>query len=95
MRNRNTSHVHSIVPTRSCLTGRSTGPIAACRHLGYESLVQMPPRHNGPVSYDVRHLNPEDKSFGKAIDLRTSGLLCARRQKTLNAYSLVYFVTRE
>ncbi len=51
---RNTSHVHSVVPTRSCLTSHSTGPIAARRHLGYKSLAQMPPRHNGPVSSNVR-----------------------------------------
>ena len=36
------------------LTIRSTGPIAACRHLGYKSLAQMPARHNGPVSSNVR-----------------------------------------
>ena len=36
------------------LTIRSTGPIAACRHLGYKSLAQMPARRNGPVSSNVR-----------------------------------------
>ena len=36
------------------LTGRSTGPIAAGRHLGDKSLAQIPARRNGPVSYDVR-----------------------------------------
>ena len=36
------------------LTIRSTGPIAAGRHLGYKSLAQMPARHNGPVSSNVR-----------------------------------------
>ena len=36
------------------LTTRSTGPIAACRHLGYKSLAQMPTRRNGPVSSNVR-----------------------------------------
>ena len=36
------------------LTIRSTGPIAAYRHLGYKSLAQMPARHNGPVSSNVR-----------------------------------------
>ena len=36
------------------LTYRSTGPIAACRHLGYKSLAQMPARRNGPVSSNVR-----------------------------------------
>ena len=35
------------------LTIRSTGPIAACRHLGYKSLAQMPARRNGPVSSNV------------------------------------------
>ena len=36
------------------LTIRSTGPIAAGRHLGYKSLAQMPARRNGPVSSNVR-----------------------------------------
>ena len=36
------------------LTPRSTGPIAAGRHLGYKSLAQMPSRRNGPVSSNVR-----------------------------------------
>ena len=36
------------------LTHRSTGPIAAGRHLGYKSLAQMPTRRNGPVSSNVR-----------------------------------------
>ena len=36
------------------LTIRSTGPIAACRHLGYKSLAQMPAHRNGPVSSNVR-----------------------------------------
>ena len=37
------------------LTGRSTGPIAAGRHLGYKSLAQIPARRNRPVSFNVRH----------------------------------------
>ena len=41
-------------PHQCCLTGRSTGPIAAVQHLGYKSLAQIPARHNRPVSYDVR-----------------------------------------
>ena len=36
------------------LTCRSTGPIAAGRHLGYKSLAQIPPRRNRPVSFNVR-----------------------------------------
>ena len=36
------------------LTIRSTGPIAAGRHLGYKSLAQMPTHRNGPVSSNVR-----------------------------------------
>ena len=36
------------------LTIRSTGPIAACRHLGYKGPAQMPARRNGPVSSNVR-----------------------------------------
>ena len=39
---------------RRGLTIRSTGPIAAGRHLGYKSLAQMPARRNGPVSSNVR-----------------------------------------
>ena len=37
------------------LTRRSTGPIAAGRHLGYKSLAQTPARRNRPVSLYVRH----------------------------------------
>ena len=37
------------------LTCRSTGPIAAGRHLGYKSLAQTPARRNRPVSFDVSH----------------------------------------
>ena len=33
---------------------RSTGPIAAARHLGYKSLAQIPARLNRPVSLYVR-----------------------------------------
>ena len=44
---------------RRGLTSRSTGPIAAGRHLGYKSLAQMPARHTGPVSSNVRpHMPP-------------------------------------
>jgi hypothetical protein len=32
------------------ITRRSTGPIAAWRHLGYKTVAQMPPHRNGPVS---------------------------------------------
>ena len=37
-----------------CLTIRSTGPIAAGRHLGYKSLAQIPAHRNRPVSSNVR-----------------------------------------
>ena len=43
------------ITKRCCLTGRSTGPIAAGRHLGLKNLAQIPARRNRPVSYDVRH----------------------------------------
>ena len=48
---------------RRGLTIRSTGPIAAGRHLGYKSLAQMSARHNGPVSSNVRpqELSPEHR----------------------------------
>ena len=50
--------MHSPLTTkRCCLTGRSTGPIAAGRHLGFKSLAQMPARRNRPVSSNVRHQN--------------------------------------
>ena len=62
-------HPHKSVPPalmhspsitkRCCLTGRSTGPIAAGRHLGYKSLAQTPARRNRPVSLYVRH-HPEN-----------------------------------
>ena len=39
---------------RRGLTIRSTGPIAAGRHLGYKSLAQIPARRNRPVSSNVR-----------------------------------------
>ena len=53
------------LPLRRGLTYRSTGPIAACRHLGYKSLAQMPARRNGPVSSNVRprpHTQPKIKA---------------------------------
>ena len=40
---------------RRGLTIRSTGPIAAGRHLGCKSLAQMPAHRNGPVTSNVRH----------------------------------------
>ena len=44
---------YSTQPGRG-LTWRSTGPIAAGRHLGYKSLAQTPARRNRPVSLYVR-----------------------------------------
>ena len=44
----------STQPSRR-LTPRSTGPIAACRHLGYKILAQIPAHRNGPVNSNVRH----------------------------------------
>ena len=38
------------------LTCRSTGPIAAGRHLGYKSLAQIPAHRNRPVSFVVIRL---------------------------------------
>ena len=40
---------------RCRLTIRSTGPIAAGRHLGYKSLAQMPAHRNRPVTSNVSH----------------------------------------
>ena len=39
---------------RCGLTRRSTGPIAAGRHLGYKSISQIPAHRNRPVSLYVR-----------------------------------------
>ena len=51
----------SVMQIRRCgLTRRSTGPIAAGRHLGYKSLAQIPAHRNRPVSlYVRRHKLPE------------------------------------
>ena len=46
---------HSAFMQQCGLTTRSTGPIAAGRHLGYKSLAQMPTRRNGPFSSNVSH----------------------------------------
>ena len=47
--------VPALASRRQCwLTIRSTGPIAAGRHLGYKSLAQTPARRNRPVSSNVR-----------------------------------------
>ena len=47
--------VRTLIQRKPCrLTIRSTGPIAACRHLGYKSLAQMPAHRNGPVNSNVR-----------------------------------------
>ena len=87
----NACHVHSLVPTRSCLTSHSTGPIAACRHLGYKSLAQIPSRHNGPVSSNVRHLNPEESASARPLTFEPFRLLCALRPKIPNTYSFACF----
>ena len=54
---RNRTCTESFLPTsfQCWLTHRSTGPIAACRHLGYKSLAQIPAHRNGPVSSNVSH----------------------------------------
>ena len=43
-----------LAPAQRRLTIRSTGPIAAGRHLGYKSLAQIPAHRNRPVSSNVR-----------------------------------------
>ena len=68
----------SVQDTQCRLTIRSTGPIAAGRHLGYKSLAQMPARRNRPVSSNVRpHIlkavsrrSPKIKSIGAALPVR-------------------------
>ena len=51
---------HGLLASGRCgLTIRSTGPIAAGRHLGYKSLAQIPARLNRPVSSNVRRQNQE------------------------------------
>ena len=48
------STICSPVYRQRGLTIRSTGPIAAGRHLGYKSLAQIPAHRNRPVSSNVR-----------------------------------------
>ena len=61
-------------PKQCGLTIRSTGPIAAGRHLGYKSLAQIPAHRNRPVSSNVRPFNlnapvdPQDLSNGAYPD---------------------------
>ena len=50
---------------RRGLTIRSTGPIAAGRHLGYKSLAQIPAGRNRPVSSNVR---PHKQHWGHSTD---------------------------
>ena len=55
------------------LTRRSTGPIAAGRHLGYKSLAQIPAHRNRPVSLYVRphtetHLLYSPKNRGESLE---------------------------
>ena len=55
--------VPALASRRQCwLTIRSTGPIAAGRHLGYKSLAQMPACRNGPVTSNVRRQNTHPHS---------------------------------
>ena len=55
------------------LTIRSTGPIAAFRHLGYKSLAQMPAHRNGPVSSNVKpHPMPQGQ-FSRDSENALSG----------------------
>ena len=51
------------------LTIRSTGPIAACRHLPRHFILgQMPPHHNVPVSSNVRRRDPRQWSLVPRIN---------------------------
>ena len=52
------------------LTIRSTGPIAAGRHLGYKSLAQMPTHRNRPVSSNVRRHKIRPRSVAKLLELK-------------------------
>ena len=51
-------HLYSVPSLGLRITSRSTGPIAAGRHLGYKSLAQIPARLNRPVSLYVRPRSP-------------------------------------
>ena len=63
--------IRSTHPSRR-LTLRLTGPIAACRHLGYKSLAQIPAHRNGPVNSNVSH---HRKGAGEEFDsVETAGL---------------------
>ena len=63
------------------LTIRSTGPIAACRHLGYKSLSQIPAHRNGPVNSNVRRRRPNLRDSFTPQQLRC-GMLRHRHSHT-------------
>ena len=89
--------MHALVPTTSqCwLTNRSTGPIAACRHLGYKSQAQIPARHNWPVSSNVRpHIlksvpchRPRIQNNGNALHLQKCKLSAKDRARLSLTFS--------
>ena len=60
------------------LTLRSTGPIAACRHLGYKSLAQIPAHRNGPVNLNVRRRLFQGLRASKTPSSRTTFALHCR-----------------
>ena len=64
--------VRSTHPQRR-LTTRSTGPIAACRHLGYKSLAQMPAHRNGPVNSNVRRRRFRSVAFTSPNAIQSRG----------------------
>ena len=72
------------ITKRCCLTGRSTGPIAAGRHLGYKSLAQTPARRNRPVSLYVRHQLSNSANFVNTARRRR---LASQIQPTLRQVS--------
>ena len=70
---------------RRWLTHRSTGPIAAGRHLGYKSLAQMPARRNGPVSSNVRRRLRQGLQASKTPSSQTTfGLHCGYSWRSNN-----------
>ena len=75
---------------RRGLTIRSTGPIAAGRHLGYKSLAQIPARRNRPVSSNVSHQTDKSAQVSPAskyLPLQTSTRIGLEDTKTVEQFA--------
>jgi len=79
-------------PKPCCLTRRSTGHVAACRHLArHFILVQMPSRLNVPVSSNVRQrqCKPRHRQLASPNSLSRPRWAC-QIQTTLSAIHSVF-----